>query len=68
MATVGEIAKRYGVQPWRITQLFYAGKLRDDLCPILSGRRFIPDDYVPQVVAALKRQGVRVQNREGAAK
>ena len=67
MATVGQIAKQCGVAPWRVSHLFYSGKLRDDLCPIVSGRRLIPDDYVPHVVAALKRSGVAVREIEREA-
>ena len=58
--TVGELAKRYaahGVRPKDISDLFYARQLRDDLCPIVSGRRLIPLDYVEMIEMALRRAG-----------
>lgn len=56
---VGEAAKRIGggVTPKDISDLFYTGRLRDDLCPIVAGRRLIPEEYLCIVVMALKRAG-----------
>lgn len=47
----------FSVKPRDISRLFYDRQLRDDLAPIEAGRRMIPADYVPQVVAALRRHG-----------
>ena len=46
------------VRPRDISTLFYARELRDDLCPIVGGRRLIPQSYLPQVAWALKRKGL----------
>jgi len=52
---VGEAARRIGARPRDITELFYKGELRDDLCPIRCGRRMIPLYYLEMIVMALKR-------------
>jgi hypothetical protein len=40
-----------------ISDLFYARKLDDRRCPIVGGRRLIPEDYLPSVEAALRSAG-----------
>jgi len=55
--SVSEAARRLGARPKDISDLFYRRMLRDDLCPIVAGRRLIPDDYLDRIAAALKRQG-----------
>jgi len=55
--TVSEAARQLGARPRDITDLFYRRLLRDDLCPIVGDRRLIPEDYLPQVAAALRRRG-----------
>lgn len=45
------------VKPRDISTAFYQRQLRDDLCPIVGGRRLIPADYLPQIEAALRRAG-----------
>ncbi len=62
--SVGDVARRLAVRPNLITQLFYEQKLRDDLCPIVGGRRLIPPTYVQFIVMELKRKGVEVQEVE----
>ena len=47
MFGVGDVARRFGVRPHQITALFYEQRLRDDLCPIVSGCRIIPENYLP---------------------
>ncbi len=58
---VGDVARRLGVRPAQVTQLFYERRLREDLCPIISGRRIIPEDYLPVIAMELRRKGVAVQ-------
>ena len=58
---VGSIAYRLGVRPHQVTALFYERRLRDDLCPIVSGRRIIPESYVPFIAAELRRKGISVR-------
>lgn len=55
------------IRPRDISQLFYQRLLRDDLCPLVGGRRIIPAEYLPQVLAALRRAG-HVRKSTGAAK
>ena len=57
---VSNVARRLGVRPRDISDLFYQRLLRDDICPIVGGRRLIPRAYVPVIEAALhdrKQQG-----------
>jgi len=46
------------VKPRWITNPFYDRELRDDLCPIVGGRRLIPRDYLPMIESALKQRGM----------
>jgi hypothetical protein len=55
------------VRPRSISALFYDGQLRNDLCPLVGGRRLIPHDYLPLVEAALRRRGVLPARAEEAA-
>lgn len=55
--SVGDCARRLKVSPREITNLFYLGKLRDDLCPLIGGRRLIRPEYVSQIEWALRRAG-----------
>jgi len=54
-----ELAEQIGqdVRPRWITTLFYDRALRDDLCPIVAGRRLIPRSYLPMIVMAMRRRG-----------
>ena len=58
---VGDVARILDVRPSWITQLFYERRLRDDLCPVVGGRRLIPPSYVPLVAMALRRKGIQVR-------
>ena len=58
---VGDVARRLGVRPSVVTQLFYEGRLRDDLCPIVAGRRLIRPDYVAVIGMELRRKGFDVR-------
>ena len=55
--SVGEVARKLKARPQDISDLFYKRKLRDDLCPIIAGRRLIPPDYLDVIRWALKREG-----------
>ena len=57
MLSVSEAARRLGARPHDISELFYRRILRDDLCPVVAGRRLIPLDYIDQIDAALRRNG-----------
>ena len=53
-----ELKDQYGeeVNPRDITNLFYLGKLDDGRCPVVSGRRLIPDDYLPVIRRVLRKR------------
>jgi len=55
--SVSEAARRLGARPRDISDLFYRRVMRDDWCPIVTGRRMIPSEYLEMVRAALKRAG-----------
>ena len=57
LLSVSEAARRLGARPRDISDLFYRRELRDDLCPIVGGRRLIPEDYLTLIGAALRRHG-----------
>ena len=66
LSSVGEVAKVLGVRPSRITQLFYEGRVRDDRCPVVAGRRLIPDDMVTVIAMELRRKGLTVNDANPA--
>ncbi len=51
---VSEVARRLGVRPRDISDLFYQRRLDDARCPIVGGRRLIPADYISDIEAALR--------------
>ena len=61
MLGVSDAARQLGARPADITRLFYYRDLRDDLCPIINGRRRIPAEYLPQILAMLRRRGKRIE-------
>jgi hypothetical protein len=56
--TVSELARRHGIAPRHISDLFYARKLNDDGCPVVAGRRLIPESRVAEVESKLREVGV----------
>lgn len=58
--SVSDVARRLNVRPGQITALFYEERLRDDLCPIVGGRRLIPESYVDVIAMELRREGLPV--------
>ena len=52
------------VGPRDISDLFYKRLLRDDLCPIVGGRRLIPKGYLPEILDVLRARGV-IPGRQG---
>ena len=63
---VGDVARKLGVRPSRITQLFYERRLSDDYCPIVAGRRLIPPDYISIIAMELRRKGIEVADVQAA--
>lgn len=54
---VSEVARHLGARPKDISDLFYQRKLDDNRCPIIGGRRLIPEDYLDVIGAALRDLG-----------
>ena len=63
--TVGQAGPRLGVHPRVLSQGFYDRWFRDDLCPVVSGRRLIPSNYLPTMASILRRRGVEVRETSG---
>ena len=59
---VGDAGRELDVNPKVITDLFYKRELREDICPLVSGRRLIPRSYIPIIAMALRRKGVTVRD------
>jgi hypothetical protein len=56
--TVSEAARRIpGARPRDISQAFYDRLLRDDIAPLVGGRRLIPESYLPVIEMVLRRAG-----------
>ena len=54
---VSEVARKFGVPPKMISQLFYGRELSDDICPVVGGRRIIPDHYLGEIERLLRQRG-----------
>lgn len=65
--SVSQAARRLQARPRDISDLFYRRRLRDDLCPIVGGRRLIPEEYLDMIAAELARTGrpVTLSSRQG---
>ncbi len=61
---VSEAARELGARPKDISELFYKRQLRDDLAPIIGGRRMIDRALLDVIRMALKRAGKPVTRRE----
>jgi hypothetical protein len=62
--TVSEVARRLGVRPRDISDLFYQRRLSDETCPVVGGRRLIPEHYLPTIAKAVRGRGVRPASEE----
>jgi hypothetical protein len=56
--SVSQVARQVGAKPKVISDLLYQRELRDDLCPIVAGRRLIPRSYVTTIREALIERGL----------
>lgn len=54
---VSEVARRYGIAPRAISDLFYSRRLDDRRCQIIGGKRLIPAEYLPAIEEALREAG-----------
>lgn len=65
MFTVGQLAARLRTNPRWITAILYQREVDSDACPLIGGRRFIPESHIPLIVAALRSKGYCVRPIEG---
>ena len=60
--TVSDAARKLGAKPRDISALFYDRRLDDARCPIIGGRRLIPENYLDSIRWELRRAGKAVTN------
>ena len=64
LLTVSDVARALSeelgvdVGPRDLSDLFYKRLLRNDLCPVVGGRRLIPSGYVAEILTILRARGV----------
>ena len=63
LLSVSEVARLLGAKPKDISDLFYARELRDDIAPIVAGRRLIPENYVEVIRTVLQRNERQVSQQ-----
>lgn len=53
-----ELGRELGteIRPQDLTNLFYRHHLRDDICPVVGGRRLIPREYLATIKAILMQR------------
>jgi hypothetical protein len=56
--SVSGVARRFGVAPRVISNLFYRRLLSDGDCPVVDGRRVIPAHYVGTIESLLRDRGL----------
>jgi hypothetical protein len=56
--SVSEVARQLRTKPKTISDLLYQRELRDDLCPIVGGRRLIPRSYLHVIRQVLIGRGL----------
>ena len=68
-AAARELSGQLGqeVRPRDISLLFYFRELRDDLAPIVGGRRMIDRALLPEIARALRRRGW-LRRRQGVTR
>ena len=57
--TIREAARRLGLRPRDLHDRFYDGRLTDDCCRFVGGRRVILDSQLDRIRTALRRIGVQ---------
>lgn len=55
--SVSGAARRLAANPRDITILFYQRHLSDSVCPVVDGRRMIPESYLGEVERVLRERG-----------
>ena len=57
--TVGEVADKFGCSPQWLSQQIYLRRLDVSRCPLLGGRRLIPESYLPEIERIIRRRKAR---------
>jgi hypothetical protein len=64
--SISGVARRFGVPPPAISNLFYRRLLSDAICPVVDGRRLIPHHYIGEIERVLRNQGLLANGKEEA--
>ncbi len=67
MCFVSDIARHFRVKPRVISGLFYDRVLDDQICPVVAGRRLIPESYLPEVERVLRERGLLATSEAATA-
>lgn len=59
----GEVARLFGVPPQAISNLLYRDRFHGDLCPLVAGRRVVPEEHLDKIESALRRAGFRTERK-----
>jgi len=54
--SVSDVARRLGVKPRAVSDLFYQRVVDEDGCPVVGNRRLIPESAVAKIANALNRR------------
>jgi hypothetical protein len=60
---ISTLARRWGLPPQVLSNLFYRRVLDDTICPVVNGRRVIPGEYVPEIEQVLRDRGLIDEGR-----
>jgi hypothetical protein len=66
--SVSEVACELGAKPKTISDLLYQRELRNDLCPIVGGRRLIPRSYLATIRQVLIDRGQISEREQSSSK
>lgn len=64
---VADAARRIGARRVDVSKVIYDGAIREDLAPLVGGRRLVRVDALEQVRAALVRRGKVLIPSQGAS-
>jgi hypothetical protein len=53
LLTVREAAQRLGLEPRKLSDAFYTGRLHNDCCILIGSRRAIPAPMLPRIAERL---------------
>ncbi|MCA9069914.1 MAG: hypothetical protein KDA84_13365 [Planctomycetaceae bacterium] len=58
LRSVGQVARELSIPPRILSDLFYSHHLDNNRCPVVGGRRLIPNDYLPELEEVLRERGI----------